>query len=91
MMSASSAQPPACRQARIEELTRTAISMTYVSWPHRFVQPVAKIVQYGPSSRNVLTRSHLHHRTRRRICKLLILLPLMAWLLRLDSNQQPSG
>ena len=34
MMSASSAQPPACRQARIEELTRTAISMTYVSWPH---------------------------------------------------------
>jgi hypothetical protein len=84
MMSASSAQPPACRQARIEELTRTAISMTYVSWPHRFVQPVAKIVQYGPTNRNVLTRSHLHQRTRRRLCKLLILLPLMAWLAALD-------
>ena len=30
-----------------------------------------------PISRNVLTRSHLHHQTRRRICKLLILLALM--------------
>jgi hypothetical protein len=28
-IAASSAQPPACRQARIEELTRTAISMGY--------------------------------------------------------------
>jgi hypothetical protein len=31
-IAASSAQPPACRQARIEELIRAAISMAYVSW-----------------------------------------------------------
>jgi len=54
MMSASSAQPPACRQARIEELTGTAISMTYVSWPHRFVQPVAKLHKQAQFCRSLI-------------------------------------
>ena len=61
-MSASSAQPPACRQARIEELTRTAISMTYVSWPHRFVQPVAKLHKQAHFCRSLI-------RSRRRLAE----------------------
>jgi hypothetical protein len=79
MISASSAQSPACRQARIEELARTEISMTYVSWPHRFVQPVAKIVQCGLDDCKQLSGNHFLDRPSHDASNLLILLSLRTW------------
>jgi hypothetical protein len=79
MISASSAQPPSCRQPRIEELARTAISMTYVSWPHR------KIVQCGLDDRKQLSGNHFLARPSHDASNLLILLSLRSWLAALDN------
>src|SRR5262245_61155790 len=43
------------------------------------------------SNRILLTQDYLEKRANRRRSKLLILLILWAWLVRSDSNQQPSG
>ncbi len=45
----------------------------------------------APPLRNTLRLNDLSHHTQARESKVLILLVLRIWLLRLDSNQQPSG
>ena len=69
-----------------------------VDGPHRVrvlaesdVISVAEVVQCGLDERKALRINSLTDRPGRPICKLLILLALGSWLLRLDSNQQPSG
>ena len=62
----------------------TAISMTYVSWPHRFVSPVAEIVQRGLCGHKLLKRRQLGLQATSDPCKLLIRLILLAWLTALD-------
>jgi hypothetical protein len=52
------------------------------------IQPVADIVQCGLSSRNTLRHSPLDDRTDMESRKLLILLILMVWLAKLDSNSR---
>ena len=66
-----------------EELLRT--NLLFVSMVS------SKIVQRGLDLRKLLRANHLCHRLEGQACKLLILLDLLSWLLRLDSNQQPSG
>ena len=65
--------------------------MTRGDSTRQFAQPVAEIVQRGLSSRNVLRRSPVDDHANMIRCKQLTLLVLQSWLLRLDSNQQPSG
>jgi len=53
--------------------------------------PVADIVQCGLGVHNIRRINGLGAVREPCHCKLLILLMLQGWLLRLDSNQQPSG
>jgi hypothetical protein len=55
------------------------------------VRGVADIVQCGLRSRNAFRRSHLDDPANTIRRKSLTLFGLRMWLLRLDSNQQPSG
>jgi hypothetical protein len=52
---------------------------------------VAKIVQCGLGVRKTLCMNELAIKAKAMTCKLLILCVLQAWLLSLDSNQEPSG
>src|SRR4051794_21980381 len=62
------AQPAACRQARRAD--SYCGSMVCISWPHGFVQPVANIVQYGPTNHNVMTGKRLTSSNKARRCTL---------------------